>query len=77
MLASIDGGATRNILVTNLTAISDWIQIELPLDSATYTGHNVTVYFQATSNWGDNDAYIYLDDVSVVPVFIPVMRQSG
>lgn len=71
VLASIDGGATRNILVTNLTAISDWIQIELPLDSATYTGHNVTVYFQATSNWGDNDAYIYLDDVSVVPVFIP------
>ena len=66
--ASVDSSDTRNTLVTNLTAINDWMLVSLPLDSATYTGHDVTIYFQGTSNYGHNDAYIYLDEVSIVSV---------
>ena len=69
VLASIDSSSTRDTLVTNLTNISDWMQVGLPLDSATYTGHNVTIYFQGTSNYGVHDAYIYLDEVSISPLF--------
>ncbi len=71
VLASVDASPTRNTLISNLTGISDWSQIVLPLDSATYTGHTVTLYFQATSNFGNGDAYIYLDDVSVEALASP------
>lgn len=69
VFVSADSSAVRDTLVTNLTSISDWMLVTLPLDSAAYTGHNVTIYFQGTSNYGDNDAYIYLDEVSILPVF--------
>lgn len=72
VLASVDTSSTRDTLITNLTNIGDWMQVGLPLDSATYTGHNVTIYFQGTSNYGDDDAYIYLDKVSIVSQLSPV-----
>ncbi|MBO6052059.1 MAG: choice-of-anchor J domain-containing protein [Bacteroidales bacterium] len=62
---SVDTNSTRDTLITNLTSINDWMQVGLPLDSAAYTGHNVTIYFQGTSNYGSDDAYIYLDEVSI------------
>lgn len=62
---SVDSSTVRDTLVTNLTNINDWMQVTLPLDSAAYTGHNVTIYFNGTSNYGDHDAYIYLDEVSI------------
>lgn len=62
---SVDTNPTRDTLITNLTSINDWMLVGLPLDSATYTGHDVTIYFQATSNYGDDDAYIYLDEVAI------------
>ena len=65
---SVDSSTVRDTLVTNLTNINDWMQVTLPLDSAVYTGHNVTIYFKGTSNYGDNDAYIYLDEVSLSPM---------
>ena len=66
VMISVDTNSTRDTLVTNLTNINDWMLVTLPLDSATYTGHTITVYFQGTSNYGDDDAYIYLDEVSIV-----------
>lgn len=65
VLASVDASPTRHTLISNLIGLSEWTQFVIPLDPATYTGHTVTVYFQATSNFGNGDAYIYLDDVSV------------
>ena len=62
---SVDTNPTRDTLITNLTSINDWMLVGLPLDSATYTGHDVTIYFQGTSNYGDDDAYIYLDEVDI------------
>lgn len=69
VFVSVDTNSTRDTLVTNLTSINDWMQLELILDSAAYTGHNVTIYFQGTSNFGDDDAYIYLDEVAISPLF--------
>jgi chitodextrinase len=72
VFASVDTSSIRDTLITNLTNISDWMQVGLPLDSATYTGHNITIYFQGTSNYGHNDAYIYLDEVTVMSVLNPL-----
>lgn len=66
---SVDSSTVRHTLVSNLTSISNWMQVGLPLDSAAYVGHNVTIYFQGTSNYGVQDAYIYLDEVAILPMF--------
>ncbi|MBP5662700.1 MAG: choice-of-anchor J domain-containing protein [Bacteroidales bacterium] len=75
VFVSVDSNTVRDTLVTNLTSISNWMQLNLILDSAAYTGHDVTIYFQGTSNYGDDDAYIYLDEVSILqlhPTCLPV-----
>jgi hypothetical protein len=61
---STDGGTTKTALATGLTSQSSWKQETIALTD--YAGaSNVTIHFKGTSNWGYNDAYIYLDDVVI------------
>ncbi|MBR6065579.1 MAG: fibronectin type III domain-containing protein [Paludibacteraceae bacterium] len=60
---SNDGGQTRTSLENNLTSISSWTPYEF--DLADYTGDTVIIYFKGTSNYGNGDAYLYLDDVAI------------
>ncbi|MBP5341075.1 MAG: choice-of-anchor J domain-containing protein [Bacteroidales bacterium] len=64
VMVGVEGSATRTTLATNLTGASDWTLAEYILP-AELVDENVVVYFQGTSNWGNGDAYIYLDDVTV------------
>ena len=65
---STDGGVNyTTALATGLTDQSSWT--EKVIDLTDYVGEdNVVIVFKGTSNWGNNDAYIYLDDVSL---FVP------
>lgn len=63
VLISEDGGENRIPLKTDLTGISAWSTFEINLSD--YTGQIVTIYFKGTSNYGSDDAYLYLDDVEV------------
>ncbi len=54
-------------LATGLTGISDWTQKEITLPNECLN-NNVEFLFKGTSNWGNGDAYIYLDDVKVEEV---------
>ena len=62
---STDGGATyTKELATGLTGASSWTEQD-PINLDAYAGQDVVIVFKATSNCGYNDAYIYLDDVTV------------
>ena len=61
---SIDGVKQADALATGLTGASAWTNYEVVLPSAC-VGHKVMILFQGTSNWGDGDAYIYLDEVVI------------
>ena len=61
VMISNDGGLTKDTLVSALTAISSWTPFEINLSA--YTGDTVVIYFHGTSNYGNGDAYLYLDDV--------------
>ena len=71
VLISKDGGATKTSLYSDLTGIANWREIEIDLSA--YAGETVTIYFKATSNWGSNDAYLYLDNVAIKP--LPTCRK--
>ena len=61
---STDGGTTKTALKEGMTAQSSWKQETITLSD--YVGaSNVTIHFKATSNYGNGDAYIYLDDVKI------------
>ncbi len=62
---STDGGDTyETALATDLTDMSSWTEKEIVLNS--YVGtQNVVIVFKGTSNYGNGDAYIYLDDVAI------------
>lgn len=61
---SNDGGKTYTTeLATGLTGQSDWKQMEIPIP--TTFAENVVIVFKGTSNYGNGDAYIYLDDVTI------------
>ena len=61
---STDGGTTKTPIAEGLTGQSSWTQSTYEL--ADYIGAtNVTIHFKGTSNWGNGNAYIYLDDVKV------------
>lgn len=61
---SNDGGVTYTTsLATALTGQSDWKQQEIVIPAE--FSENVVIVFKATSNYGNGDAYIYLDDVVV------------
>ena len=61
---SLDGGATRGNLIESGLQATTWTEKEYTL--AGYVGsENVCIIFVATSNNGNSDAFIYLDDVIV------------
>ncbi|MCR4847535.1 MAG: fibronectin type III domain-containing protein [Bacteroidales bacterium] len=62
---STDGGLTHETeLITGLTGITEWT--EETIDLSSYKGEeNVVIVFKGTSNYGSNDARLYLDDVYV------------
>ena len=62
---AVDGGAKAD-LKTNMTSQSAWKEETFDLSSNTYVGHTVVVYFCAKSNYGSDDAYLYLDDVRII-----------
>ena len=59
---SANGGA-RATLLSGLTGILDWTEKVVNLTD--YAGDTVVFYFNATSNYGSGDAYLYLDDIRV------------
>ena len=66
VFVSADGGATYtdNVLATGLTGVSDWTKGSYDISS--YCGNsNVVIVFEGTSNYGNGDAYIYLDEIGI------------
>ena len=62
---STDSGLTyTTALATGLTGASSWTSATYPLTDLT-DASTVVIVFQATSNYGSGDAYIYLDNVIV------------
>ncbi len=62
---STDGGQTHETaLATGMTNIAEWTEKTIHLSD--YKGEsNVVIVFKGTSNYGSNDARIYLDDVNI------------
>ena len=67
---SKDGGTTKSPLATGLTSQTTWAPMSFTLEKEQYSGDTVNFYFKGTSNYGNGDAYIYLDDV-VIKVLEP------
>ena len=61
---AVDGGA-REDLLTGMTNITAWTKKEASL--AAYQGHSIQFFFCATSNDGNGDAYLYLDEFAITP----------
>jgi hypothetical protein len=59
-----DNGVTNTTLLNNLVSASSWVEREISLNA--YRGQVIRIYFEGTSNYGNGDAYIYLDDVNVI-----------
>lgn len=75
--ASTDGGTTYpTVLATALTGKSDWTQKEIDIPASVF-GNNVVIVFKGTSNYGNGDARIYLDDVTISEVSAYAMSVSG
>ena len=64
---STDGGTTKTLIASGLTGASNWTLAEYPLPD-TLVNQTINIYFKGTSNYGSNDAYIYLDEVIVEKV---------
>ena len=65
VFVSTDGGLTYTTSVaTGLTNMSNWSSVSYPLENLT-ENNNVVIVFKGTSNYGSDDAYIYLDNVVV------------
>ena len=64
---STDGGSTYtgNVIASNLTSVASWTKGSYDITNYCQNS-NVVIVFKATSNWGSGDAYIYLDEISVV-----------
>lgn len=73
VMVGIAGSDTRTTLATGLTGASDWTLATYVLPDS-LVDEDVVVYFKGTSNYGNGDAYIYLDDVTIeaVPDCMPV-----
>ena len=63
VLISSDGGSTYTTLQNALTAQVAWLQ--KTYDITAYKSASVKIKFIGTSNYGDGDAYIYLDEIIV------------
>ena len=65
---STDGGSTYTTsLVTGLTGAFSWTK-HAAINLSAYAEQEVVIVFKGTSSYGDGDAYIYLDDVTVEEV---------
>lgn len=65
---SDDGGTTHTtVLETGMTGQTEWTEMEIAFPNDYIGKDNVVVVFKGTSNYGNGDAYIYLDDVIVEP----------
>ena len=65
---SDDGGTTHTTeLATGMTGQTEWTEMEIAFPNDYIGKDNVVVVFKGTSNYGNGDAYIYLDDVIVEP----------
>ncbi len=66
---STDGGTTYTTeIATGLTGVGNWTDAEYLLGAllaSVADKSQVVIVFKGTSNWGYNDAYIYLDNVTV------------
>lgn len=62
---SADGGQTFvETPATNLPNQSEWTEVQIELDD--FVGaQDVVIVFKGTSNYGQGDAYIYIDDITV------------
>lgn len=60
---SKDNGRTFTTLKAGMTGQTKWKEEAFHLDA--FVGQTIRVYFFATSNYGNGDAYIYVDDVMV------------
>ena len=71
VLISDDGGATYTSLETSLIGQTAWLK--KTYDITEYISSNVKIKFLATSNFGDGDAYVYLDAINIdqAPVLPP------
>ena len=75
---SDDGGATYTTeLATGLTGASSWTEKKIDIPAEFIGKSNVVIVFKGTSNWGSNDAYIYLDDILVKENASYAMSISG
>ena len=63
VLAGVSGSSTRDTLVSSIRGVADWTAYDIDLNA--YTGQTVVIYFCGTSNYGSNDAYLYLDNFSI------------
>lgn len=68
---STNGGSTYTLLEAGLTGAANWTLKSYVLTS--YIGANLKIKFKGTSNYGNGDAYIYLDGVVLeeIPVTLP------
>ena len=64
-ISTDDGANYETALVTGLTGAADWKKLDEPIRLEAYAGREVVIVFKGTSNHGDGDAYIYLDDITV------------
>jgi hypothetical protein len=72
---STDGGTTKTALKEGLTGQTSWK--EETIDLTGYEGvSNVTIHFKGTSNYGNGDAYIYLDEVVIGVPLDPGTEQT-
>ncbi|HIP47808.1 MAG TPA: T9SS type A sorting domain-containing protein [Lutibacter sp.] len=66
---SSDGGTSYTVLEAGLTGQTSYIQ--KMYDISAYTTDSVIIEFKGTSNYGNGDAYIYLDNVEIKSVTAP------
>jgi hypothetical protein len=66
VLISTDGGASFTSLETGLTGQSSWTEKSYIITSS--ISSSVIVKFHGTSNYGNGDANIYLDEVSIAEI---------
>ena len=59
-----EGEEAVDLLTTGLTGLADWTLKYIAIPAA-YDNKKVQILFHATSNDGDGNAYIYIDDVRV------------
>lgn len=63
VLISTDGGANFTSLESGLTGQNNWL--EKTYDISSSISNQVIIQFKGTSNYGNGDAYVYLDSVVV------------